>query len=407
MGLFQPEEHPHEASVQRDAFGRLRVSDARTLFDSKLLVSDYPTLFWDDQQTSGAGTATAYAQVDARVRLSVSNATAGTRVRQTFRRFNYQPGKSQMTFMTFNMNGGVASVTKRAGLFDANNGLFFQMNGTTPEFVVRKAGFDRRFPQILWNQDQLNGTGYTGVTLDPTKTQILYFDFEWLGVGSVRFGFVVNGQLIVAHVVEHANMSESVYISTPNLPLRYEISNSGAGAATSMDCICSTISSEGGIEDNGVERSVDRGITGFVTNNDTNLYPILGIRLKSTHQGASVRPVSFSILCTSTTTYRYAVVFNPTLAGTTPTWTGITNSALEVSTPTNATTVSAENLLVTSGYDQQAGGFSPTSIGEIKGFLTLGSSIAGVSDTLWLAVSLLAIGGAETFLASIRWRENL
>lgn len=160
MGLYQPSEHPNEVLAYRDAFGRLRVSDPKTLFDSKLIVSDYPTLFWDEQQTSGAGTASVYSSDNARVRMSVSASTAGTRVRQTFRRFNYQPGKSQTSFMTFNMNGGVAGVTKRIGLFDGVNGIFFQMNGTEPEFVVRKAGGDRRYPQSLWNQDQLRGTGY-------------------------------------------------------------------------------------------------------------------------------------------------------------------------------------------------------------------------------------------------------
>ncbi len=407
MGLFQPNTHPNESTTQRDAFGRLRVSDARTLFDSKLLVADYPTLFWDDQQISGSGTSTTYAQVDARVRLAVSNATAGTRARQTFRRFNYQPGKSQMVFMTFSMNGGVANVTKRAGLFDGTNGLFFQMNGITPEFVVRKNGFDRRFPQSTWNQDQFNGSGYSKTVFDATKTQILYFDFEWLGVGTVRFGFVVDGQLIVAHAVDHANIADSVYISTPNLPVRYEISNSGAGAAASMDCICSSVTSEGGVEDNGVERAIDNGITGFTTLNTTDLFPVLGLRLKSTHQSATVRPLNFSLLCSSTATYRYALCFNPTLAGTAAVWTPLTNSAVEYSLPTNATTVSAQGTLILSGYDQQAaGGFTPSSTGEIKGFLSLGSSIAGVSDTIWLCVARIS-GTTETFYASVRWRENI
>lgn len=406
MGLFQPNPHPNEAQAYRDAFGRLRVSDPRTLFDSKLLVSDMPTLFWDDQQTSGAGTSSTYLQTDARQRIAVSNATAGTRVRQTFRRFNYQPGKSHTAFMTFNLNGGVANITKRLGLFDAANGIFFQLSGTTPAFVVRKAGVDRVYPQTSWNLDQLDGSGYSGFNLDLTKVQIFYFDFEWLGVGSIRLGFVLDGRIIIAHQIDHANVETSVFISTPNLPARYEISNSGAGAAASMDCICCTVNSEGGIDDNGVERGIDNDIAGFVTNNNTNLYPVLGLRLKSTHQSATVRPISFNVLCTSTATYRYAVLFNPTLAGTTPTWTPIANSALEFSTPTNATTVSSQNLIVTSGYDQQGGGFTPSSSGEIKGFLTLGSNIAGVSDQIWVCVARIT-GGAETFLASARWRESL
>lgn len=406
MGLFQPNPHPNEAQAFRDAFGRLRVSEPRTLFDSKLLVSDMPTLFWDDQQTTGSGTSSTYLQADARQRLAVSNTTAGTRVRQTFRRFNYQPGKSHTSFMTFNLNGGTANVTKRLGLFDASDGIIFQLEGTTPAFVVRKAGVDRVYPQSGWNLDQLNGSGYSGFTLDLTKVQIFYFDFEWLGVGSIRLGFVIDGRIIIAHQIDHANIETSVYISTPNLPLRYEISNSGAGAAATMDCICSTVNSEGGLDDTGVERGIDNDTTGFVTANNANLYPVLGIRLKSTHLSATVRLVSFNLLCTSTATYRYAVCFNPTLAGTAPTWIPLTNSALEYATPTNATTVSSQNLIVASGYDQQGGGFTPSSSGEIKGFLTIGSNIAGLGDQLWLCAARIT-GGSETFLASMRWRESL
>jgi hypothetical protein len=406
MGLFQPNPHPNEAQAYRDAFGRLRTSEPKTLFDSKLIVADMPTLFWDDQQISGSGTSSTYLQSDARIRLAVSNATAGTRVRQTFRRFNYQPGKSHTAFMTFNFNGGVASVIKRAGLYDSNNGVFLQLDGTTLSFVVRKAGVDRVYPQSGWNLDRLDGGGYSGFTLDLTKAQLFYFDFEWLGVGSIRLGFVLDGRILIAHQIDHANIETSVYTSTPNLPMRYEISNTGAGAATSMDCICCTVTSEGGLDDTGVERGVDTGITGLVTNNDTSLYPVLGLRLKSTHQSATVRPISFNILCTSTATYRYVVCFNPTLAGTAPTWVPVTNSALESATPTNATTVSSPNFIVLSGYDQQGGGYSPSSSGEIRGFLSLGASIAGVSDQIWICATRIS-GTTETFLASARWRESL
>ena len=38
-----------------DAFGRLRVSEPTTLFDSKQIFDAQP-LLWDDQETSGSGT---------------------------------------------------------------------------------------------------------------------------------------------------------------------------------------------------------------------------------------------------------------------------------------------------------------------------------------------------------------
>ena len=406
MGLFQANEHPSNIKAQRDAFGRLRISQPITLFDSKLLVADQPTLFWDDQQVSGSGTSSAYLQLDARVRLSVSASTAGRRVRQTFRSFPYQPGKSQLLTMTFNAQGGVANVTKRLGLFNDSDGLFFQMNGTTPSFVVRKAGSDRIFSQSQWNGDRLDGSGFSGNTFDATKCQILFIDFQWLGTGEVRFGFIIGNQTIVCHEVYHSNVATSVYISTPNLPIRYEIANSGAGSATSMDCICCSLNSEAGQEDNGLEFSADLSATPFATLNNAVLYPVLGLRLKSTHLGAYIKIKSYNILCDTNSTYRAAMCFNPTLAGTAVSWSGITNSALEVSRPTNGTTVSAEGSLVNSSYAIQTNNSTSGTVEIFGGFLTLGSSISGVSDQLWLCVARLA-GGTESFYASIRWRETI
>ena len=74
-----------------DAFGRSRVSEPYTVFDSKQLGSNQ-SLFWDDQETSGSGTSSDYSEDTSSTTLTVSATTAGTRVRQTFQRFNYQPG---------------------------------------------------------------------------------------------------------------------------------------------------------------------------------------------------------------------------------------------------------------------------------------------------------------------------
>jgi hypothetical protein len=50
-------------------------------------------------------------------------------------------------------------------------------------------------PQTNWNIDKLDGTGISGITLDISKAQILWMDIEWLGLGTVRIGFVINGNL--------------------------------------------------------------------------------------------------------------------------------------------------------------------------------------------------------------------
>lgn len=406
MGLLTQYPRAIDERAWRDAFQRLRISNPETIFDSKLLVSDQQTLLWDDQQTTGAGTSSTYQSTDACFRMAVSNATAGTRVRQTFRRFNYQPGKSQLVMMTFNFTGTAANITKRLGLFDGTNGLFFQASGTTPAFVIRKAGGDRVFTQTNWNSDQLNGSGPSGLTLDLTKAQIFFTDFEWLGVGTVRFGFIINGQFVICHTEQHANVATAVFMSSPNLPLRYELSNSGAGVAATMDCICSQVTVEGGISINGVQFSADRAITPLTTANATTLYPILGLRLKSTHLSASIHPLAAAVACASQATFRWVLCFNPTLAGTAVVWNDKTNSSVQVATPTKGTTVSAEGTQISAGYAVQAGGYNPNGESSLIGFLALGANIAGTPDQLWLCAQRIT-GTTEDFYASIVWREEI
>lgn len=403
MGLYDLKPHPVDSLAERDSFGRFRVSQPQTLFDSKLLVDNQP-LFWDDQQTSGSGTSSTYSSTNVSVTLAVGNTTAGTRVRQTFRRFNYQPGKSQLIFTTFNLGAGAAGITKRIGYFDANNGLFLEsLNGAT-YFVVRKNAADLRVAKAEWNLDVMDGSGHSGITLDLTKAQIFVIDFEWLGVGTVRYGFVIDGVIYYAHIQKNANQITTTYSANPNLPIRYEISNSGTGPAASMECICSSVNAEAGYEAVGTVRTVDRDVTGITTNNDANIYSILGIRLKSTHLMATVFLENATLIATGSTIYRYMMLLNPTVAGAALVWTPVTNSALEFTLPVVGNTLTGGTLLG-SGYQITTATVKSTVVAQLPNFLTIGSSIAGVSDTIFIAIQ--RITGADTYYASMTVRELL
>ena len=78
---------------------------------------------------------------------------------------------------------------------------------------------------------------------------------QWLGVGRVRVGFNINGVIYYAHYFNNANNLGSVYMSTPNLPVRYEVSSTG-GSVT-LDQICCTVQSEGGNSQMGTIRSIN------------------------------------------------------------------------------------------------------------------------------------------------------
>jgi hypothetical protein len=388
-----------------DAFGRLKVSNPATLFDSKQLVDNQP-LYWDDSQVSGSGTSSTYNTNQASTTLAVTNATAGRRVRQTRRRFNYQPGKAQLIFMTGVL--GANGATKRIGYFDDNNGLYFQ-RGTNLSVNVRTytsgSPVNTSTPQSSWNLDTMDGNGSSGINLDTTKTQIYVIAFEWLGVGSVLFGIVNNAQLYWVHRVDNANINPVVYMSTPNLPLRYEIINDGDDPADSITHICSSVISEGGAEDTGAQFAVDTLNVPVSATTQDLLYPLLAVRLKSTHLAGTIKLRGVSVLCSTASFFRYALVLNPTVTGTALSFSSITNSCIEVARPTNATTLtSGTGTLLYSGYANQ--GTTGDLNVVLPDLLTLGAGIDGTADIAALFVQKFAVS-AETYYASLRWTETI
>ena len=265
-----------------DAFGRQRISQPLTLFDSSHRYRD--NNLWE---TGITGTASAtFSATEGLVNLTVDNASGAQVIRETTKVFSYQPGKSLLVMNTFVPATPQENLRQRVGYFGADNGIYFEINGTTPYFVERSlsTGTQTEVAQANWNIDKLDGTGVSGITLDITKAQILWMDIEWLGLGTVRMGFVIDGQFIHAHSFHHANLITSTYITTASLPVRYEITNTDATSGSStMKQVCSTVISEGGYELSGLQQAVQTPITAPVdlpTPAGTH-YPVLSIRLKS------------------------------------------------------------------------------------------------------------------------------
>lgn len=389
-----------------DSFFRFRVAQPQTIFDSKQL-SDKQVLFWDDQQTSGSGTTSTYNTNQSSTSISVSASTSGTRIRQTFRRFNYQPGKSQMFVFTGVFGAAVTGITRRAGMFDSNNGIFFDQNssgmGVTIRTYTSGSPVDTRISQSNWNLDPMDGTGPSKINLDFTKAQVWFADFEWLGVGGVRFGFYHEDKPYYCHIVRNANVLSTVYMSTPNLPLRFEIQNDGTGGAASLTQICSTVIAEGGLERTGFSLGITRGSTPLTTLNNSSIYPLIAIRLNSSYLGSTISISDFSVVCTSNSTFNYYIILDPTIVGTPLTFTALSNSSVDYCiNTTSATTLTGGTIIKTgSDYINNNGQLSSS----LPEDFTLGSSIAGASNILVLAVQRIT-GSTETFYASINFRDQ-
>jgi hypothetical protein len=400
MSRFEKVSVTAQDSGSIDAFGRWRTSEPFTLFDSKQIHDNQP-LFWDDQETSGSGTSSSHSVNEAATTISVGATTAGTRVRQTFQRFNYQPGKSQLILCTFGEFDTSTGITKKVGYYDDDNGLFFQSEEGTLS-VVRRSNVtgtpvNNSVAQANWNLDKLDGTGPSGITLDLTKTQISFTDFEWLGVGRVRMGFVIDGMPVYCHEFNNANSLDVVYMSTPNLPVRYEISNDGTGATDDFVHICSSVISEGGQQSTGTLRHTQSGAVSSLSSATT--YAILGIRLKGTALDGIVFQEKVSVIASTVNdSAEWILIFNPTVAGTF-TYTGETNSVVEIATGSSSNTVT--------GGTEMDGGFFSTSqnaIQPIDNTLRLGSTIDGTVDEIILACT--PITNNITVRGGLTWREQ-
>lgn len=229
-----------------DAFGRQRVSNPTTLFDSSFLYDKQPLIF--EESTTGGATAT-HDSINSAVTLSTSGTGTEEAVLQSYRRPRYKPGKSHLVVITFKFGPKVAGVTKEVGLNDELDGILLQQSGTTVN-IIRRSSTDvgtATIPQASWNIDPMDGTGPSGITLDLTKAQILYMDMQWLGVGRVRVGFDIDGIIYYVHEFQHSNVVTAPYTESMVLPIRYRISS--VESTGSMDAICSSVQSEGGAEE--------------------------------------------------------------------------------------------------------------------------------------------------------------
>jgi hypothetical protein len=273
------------------------------------------------------------------------------------------------------------------GYFNTENGVFFQRVDGTNSFVLRSSVTSsvsdaRTVTQANWNGDKLDGTGASGYTLDSSKAQILWMDFEWLGVGSVRCGFIIDGQYIVCHTFNNANDITTTYMTTATLPVRYEITSTSAVAAT-MKQICSSVCSEGGYEQYSIGH-VARRATKLSTIGLTNK-PVVSIRLAAGRGGAVVVPARIQILPITSQNYEVSLVKNPTLTGAS--WTPVsTDSNVEYDISATATT--GGSIIQTDYVNASGSGGSPPLV-DPAGYnwaFQPGMSLAGVSDIISVSI---------------------
>lgn len=395
------------AGVMFDAFGRLRVSETVTLFDS---VHTYGlnSFFWD-QITSNSGSVS-YTSNQNKATLSCTGSSGSRAVHQTHNYLRYQPAKSHYIKCTGVLGDGNLRVVKRSS--------------------VGGSVVDEKVSQDSFNIDKIDGSGDSGFNIDTTKANIFTIDFQYLGVGFIRFGAVSNkGELLTAHIWENANLNGGLYMSTAMLPFRTEIFNDGsstfrrigyfddndglffevrtADEAASMDFFCCSIESE-----SGQDKDQERGIPFSASTTDDGydfdqfFSPVMAIRPKLNFKGKTNRgiivPENLNVILEARFA-RIAVVLNPTtLTGTGASWSSVDDDSI------------VESWISTSGGSLAGGKVlreymidSSSALDLSENFLSkIGLSLDALGTTQdVLAIGIERLSSSSTAHVAMNWKE--
>lgn len=394
--------------VAVDAFGRARVSMPFTLFDSSHRFKDNG--LW--VTSNSVNTSVTFSPNEGVINLVVGTSTSNSVIRETTRVFSYQPGKSLQIFNTFAMANAQTNLVQKVGYYGANNGIYLEQSNNDIFFVQRSytSGtlVETKVAQADWNADTLLGAVNTSPsqrTLDLSKAQIMFTDIEWLGVGTVRCGFVIDGQIIHCHSFHHANEIITTYMTTASLPLRYEIANIGPTGNTSlMKQICSSVISEGGYELRGSQKSIALAVNAprDLTSANTD-YPVMSIRLKSDRLDAIVIPTAASLFGIGNNgRFLYKLIDNGTLVS--PSWvSGGNDSAVEYDI--SATSISGGNIVASGYFSSTTQSDTPVEILKAALFRFQLQRNSFTSNAYAFSVVVSALTAGDDVLASLDWEE--
>ena len=408
-----------------DAFGKLRVSNPFTLIDVKMPGVTGPNNVVNNDLTLCYSSTGTYSHTPNFGFMTLSGTGVGKQINQTRKYNTYQPGKSTLVLLTGIIKPDASSTPSnyigRFGYFDNNNGLFFACDGNGNISVnVRDGGIDNSIPQSSWNVDKLNGSGNSGFTLDFSNTQLFVIDFEWLGIGRIRFGFYIYGKIYYCHQVDNVNVLNKPFMRTPNLPLRYELEGTaGAGGSASIRQICGTVMSEGGYNPIGHPFSFGTGAFGLVTSAFRPMIALSGLNLVSGQTGnyyhQNIIPTSFSVTDSSANSLslvRARMYLSPTglnLSSGSVTW----SSTSPYSIASIGTFPSTSNIIGPTGnfidvYQDFIGGRGSVNFRDLDDilnyFFQITSDINNVPNILVFEAKSLV--GTPSLYASVNWQEE-
>ena len=422
-----PHLHRIENSMEYNPRGQptIRVVDAQAGYTSKnrIKISDYQTIFFNtfqygketdvwDEYTANGGAAAHNANTN-NVDMSVSGTLGSICIRQTRNTMRYIPGRTSTLTYAIKLQMPVTGIRRRLGLFDENNGVYFEDAGVLnaqglPEYnvVVRSKTsgvvVENRVPRSQWNGDKLDGLGPSGIVANPTAQQMVNFEYEWYGAGQIIVGWTIGGHTHTIHTFNHGNLIDQPWCSTPFLPIRLEIENlTGVAGTHYMYQGSNSLISEGLPDKLGIAQNIISPITGSTMTTANTFYPILSIRLKTAALKGIVLPTFFQAATADNTAVFYKLVRNATLTNANFVDMPDANAFTQYDTSATAYTGGTD---LDSGFVISGGGGTGIRLDANTVYQIGRSSLGTVSDILTLAIA--SPNANKSALASMTWIEQ-
>jgi hypothetical protein len=420
-----------------DALNKVRTSATLNQDWFVPVVDDDVSFRWN-QATSGTGAGSTFIANTNEIQMTSGTSASGYAYRQTYSKFKIVPGTSHIVYTTVNWEANTSTesgVTRRTGLFDQLNGIFWEQGGVsanTLAVVIRKqnaAGVvsEDRIYANNFSVDKLDGTGPSGFNIFNSgfmKYYTFWFDFIGGRTGRLRFGMGTPIGPQICHVQSYtgAASSTTTFITDNSLPLRREVFNGASGSFTTT----APTYNMSGISFQSEAPSLFNpspttayNANGFVPST-TALTPILSIGLRAgvPWTGSDITPGEFNIVDinnqgknSTAATFLYTIVYNANINGAAIY--SNTTAGVNVTTGRSSQLWAWPNTAtITNGYTVLSGitqsGAVTGALDGLPGTFNLGSDMNGNPATLTLCVKQLAAGGgAANVAASWNYIEQL
>ena len=375
-------------------FGEIITAELTPVVQADFVYGINANLF--NSTLTGSGTATSTNQMGV---ASTTAAATSSSLIQSLRRAKYRAGEGLISRFTAQFTTGAANSTQLAGMRNADiDGWFIGYNGTQFGIMYRRNSVDTWIAQSSFNLDKLDGTGVSGVNLDPTKINIFQLSIGYLGARGCVFSVL---SPITGHWVNFHNYSFHNVVSgqtqSVNPTMTFGIQAINTTNNTNIVVRCGSV----GVFIVGKRERIGAtyGVNNFksIATTDTN---IVTVRNNTTINGVTnqsqIRIRSLSVSTVAAVPVVFKLIKNTTLGGV-PAYTNIdaTNScaAFDVA----GTTVTGGNVQFNTTVGANGNVF--VDLTEFDIFLA-------PSETLTCTAATIS-GAAANHVVAINWNEDI